>query len=78
MMDLLVSEDKYQARIKICESCEMFKPQSKRCGVCNCIMPLKARLLVTLTGKAECPHPKGNKWEIDETNTSTNSNSVSS
>ena len=37
---------KYTAkeRIKMCESCEDFKPGTRQCGICWCLMDIKTKM----------------------------------
>jgi len=42
-------------RLEICANCTDYKPAAKRCGVCNCILPLKVK-----APHQRCPI---NKWE---------------
>ena len=54
----LVSEEKLKERLGICDNCEMYKKEEKKCGLCGCHMQIKAEWL-----ESRCPHPGGNKWE---------------
>jgi hypothetical protein len=51
---LLVTEDIYNERMNICNSCPFFIKESKRCTKCGCFMEAKTRLK-----KTYCPI---NKW----------------
>jgi len=48
-------------RMQICIACDKFIHKTRECSVCNCYIPLKAAFK-----KNKCPHPSGNKWNIDE------------
>lgn len=41
-------------RYSICQSCERFNASLKICKECNCFMPLKVRIPITLH-KIKCP-----------------------
>ena len=49
------SEELAEYRLKICQTCEFFKPLSQRCSKCGCFMKLKTQL-----SNAYCPM---GKWE---------------
>jgi hypothetical protein len=49
-----VSEEEFQRRISLCESCEKFNPETRRCDICTCFMDIKASL-------EELPFTFGNK-----------------
>lgn len=53
---VLVTEETYSSRISICNGCEFFIKEDKRCSQCGCFMEAKARLK-----KAFCPI---HKWEM--------------
>ena len=55
-----LENDKYEARMAVCSTCEHFEAQSTRCGKCGCFMSLKARMAV-----ASCPV---GKWSAVTTN----------
>jgi len=56
---LLVTEEIYTTRMNICNSCEFFRVDDKRCSKCGCFMEAKTRLK-----KTYCPI---HKWgTIDE------------
>lgn len=55
---VLVSEDVYNSRMSICNSCEFFRAEDKRCSQCGCFMETKTRFK-----KTYCPI---HKWK-DET-----------
>jgi hypothetical protein len=42
-------------RIKICQECDSYRAGSMTCDICNCIMPLKARM-----PSMKCP---AGKWQ---------------
>jgi len=48
-----VPEGVTKSRLQICSKCEHYNLTTKMCGVCHCIMPLKARLAST-----KCPKKK--------------------
>lgn len=50
-----IQEEQRITRFKICSSCEYLTP-NYFCSICNCWMPLKARLPMT-----KCPKDKWNK-----------------
>ena len=75
---MFVGKKEYNERLECCGKCDKFIKATKQCGVCNCIMPVKALLKYTPSGDVECPHPEGNKWLKHEENTSTNSSSTGS
>lgn len=39
-----VSEDEFKRRIAICEGCDRFDPEARKCKVCGCFMDAKASL----------------------------------
>jgi len=47
--------DFFEKRISICEKCESYDLQEKRCNECHCYMPVKA-----MVPFADCPQ---NKWD---------------
>lgn len=48
--DLRLSEDEANRRLAVCQQCEFFREDQKRCGKCGCYMAVKTYL------KAErCP-----------------------
>jgi hypothetical protein len=47
-----------ERRYEMCKSCENFMGRSKMCKICNCMMPLKARL-----PSQTCP---AGKWGPEE------------
>jgi hypothetical protein len=53
---VLVTEEVYTTRMNICNGCEFFIYESKRCTQCGCFMEAKTRLK-----KAHCPI---HKWEM--------------
>lgn len=55
---IIVDAPFQERRLSICESCEWFVPESKRCQQCGCLMTIK----VTLK-QASCPI---HKWEIEQ------------
>jgi len=48
--ELLASKQLSKKRYDICKSCDKFRNFTKTCKICNCIMPLKTKLL-----KSDCP-----------------------
>jgi len=44
---LLVTEDVYNTRISICNSCEFFRKEDKRCSQCACCMETKTKFKQT-------------------------------
>lgn len=44
MGHIITTDEKYEARIEICKTCEYFNPVSSRCKICGCFMKIKARL----------------------------------
>lgn len=52
---VMVSEDVYLQRMSICNTCEFFRQEDKRCTQCGCFMEAKTRFKKTF-----CPV---HKWE---------------
>lgn len=52
---VLVSEEVYTSRMTICEGCEFFRKEDKRCSQCGCFMEAKTRFKKTF-----CPL---HKWD---------------
>lgn len=50
---VMVSEDVYLQRMSICNTCEFFRNEDKRCTQCGCFMETKTRFK-----KAYCPVEK--------------------
>ena len=50
---MLVTQETYDERMAICETCPLFRKEDKRCTECGCYMEAKARLK-----KAKCPIDK--------------------
>lgn len=44
---LLVTEDVYNQRMQICNTCEFFRKDDKRCTKCGCFMEAKTRFKKT-------------------------------
>lgn len=44
-------------RLKICEGCDRYRPESKICEICGCYMPLK-----TTMANMKCPIDKWEEW----------------
>jgi len=74
----LVSDLQYELRLKECLKCDKFKEikpikfskeKINGCSVCGCPYSTKPKALSYFSVTdlkivlAECPHPKGNKWE---------------
>lgn len=55
---IIVDAPFQERRLSICESCEWFVSESKRCQQCGCLMTIK----VTLK-QASCPI---HKWEVEQ------------
>lgn len=55
---VLVTEEIYNTRMSICDGCEFFRKEDKRCSQCGCFMEAKTRLKKTF-----CPI---HKWEMVE------------
>lgn len=55
---VFVTEEIYIHRMNICNGCEFFRKEDKRCSQCGCFMEAKTRLK-----KAFCPT---HKWEMVE------------
>lgn len=55
---VLVTEHVYNARMNLCNGCEFFIKDVKRCTQCGCFMEAKTRLK-----KAFCPI---HKWEMSQ------------
>jgi hypothetical protein len=55
--DVIVTEEVYNTRINICNSCEFFRKDDKRCSKCGCFMEAKTRFKSTY-----CPI---HKWEAE-------------
>lgn len=47
---LLVDDQQFISRIKICKLCEFFISETSRCSKCGCFMQIKAKLIA-----AKCP-----------------------
>ena len=45
--DVLVTEDVYNIRMSICNDCEFFRKEDKRCSQCGCFMEAKTRFKKT-------------------------------
>ena len=43
-MKFLASHIEYTNKINICKTCEEYNIKLRTCGICKCIMPVKARL----------------------------------
>lgn len=54
---VMVTEDVYTQRISICNGCEFFRHEDKRCTQCGCFMEAKTRFK-----KTYCPV---HKWEAE-------------
>jgi len=52
--DILVTDEVYNTRMSICNGCEFFRKEDKRCSQCGCFMEAKTRFK-----KTYCPV---NKW----------------
>jgi len=52
-MKIFASKELSEKRYDICKSCDELRGLTKTCKVCNCIMPIKVKLL-----NAECPLQK--------------------
>lgn len=39
-----VSEEEFEKRIALCESCEHFDSETRRCKICTCFMDIKCTL----------------------------------
>lgn len=49
--DVVLSEKELATeRLKVCNACPSFRRLTRQCGLCNCFMDLKVKLL-----EAECP-----------------------
>lgn len=53
---VMVTEDVYNTRMSICNGCEFFRKEDKRCSQCGCFMEAKTRFK-----KTYCPI---HKWEM--------------
>jgi hypothetical protein len=53
--DILVTDEVYNTRMSICNGCEFFRKEDKRCSQCGCFMEAKTRFKKTF-----CPI---HKWE---------------
>lgn len=62
--EIFADRETVEQRVEICKSCDKYLNVSKQCRVCLCVVPLKARWAA-----AECPHPKGKKWDRVHPNT---------
>lgn len=54
-IDILISQDRRDARRKICDTCP--NRQGFQCGICLCHIPLK-----TMFSDEACPDPKQDRW----------------
>jgi formamidopyrimidine-DNA glycosylase len=54
---VMVAEETYHRRMSICNSCEFFRQEDKRCTQCGCFMEAKTRFK-----KTYCPV---HKWEVE-------------
>jgi formamidopyrimidine-DNA glycosylase len=54
---ILVTEEVYTERMSICNGCEFFRKEDKRCSQCGCFMETKTRFK-----KTYCPI---HKWESE-------------
>lgn len=59
-----VSKEEFERRIAICESCDAFNPENRKCNYCGCFMDEKAGLLEMPISKAKviCSDKKNIKW----------------
>ena len=53
----IISKDEYAERLDACMKCEHVNKKSMRCGLCGCMLQMKARMKT-----AECPD-KPSKWK---------------
>lgn len=44
---LLVTDEVYNTRMSICQSCEFFRQDDKRCSQCGCFMEVKSKFKKT-------------------------------
>jgi hypothetical protein len=58
--EIFVLKKEYEERLTICTECEHFKKFLNRCGICGCVMTIKARLQ-----NMSCPK---NKWNQENKN----------
>lgn len=49
-----VTPEQYAARLDVCNTCDLLKKESMRCGACGCLLEHKAKW-----STADCPK---NKW----------------
>ncbi len=63
-----VSEAEFERRIAICEKCEKFNTEERRCTICHCFMDIKASLAenpFSFPGaekKVHCADKQNLKW----------------
>ncbi len=59
-----VSAEEFNKRISICESCEDFNPENRRCKICTCFMDIKASLkeMPIVGGEVKCANTENPKW----------------
>jgi len=48
-----VKQDVFDKRYDLCKGCESFLKATKRCSICSCVMPIKAKIK-----HAACPSGK--------------------
>ena len=53
----IISKDDYAERLDACMGCEHVNKKSMRCGLCGCMLQMKARMKT-----AECPD-KPSRWK---------------
>ena len=56
-----VPKEIYHSRLATCYTCPLFKHNTGRCGVCGCVMKLKAKL-----ANEHCPEHKWNVYNSTE------------
>lgn len=49
-----------QERLKTCETCDRYIPESMQCSLCLCIMPVKATF-----ANMSCPLDKWEEWSSE-------------
>jgi|GEM_PF-6294129 len=59
-----VTEEVFEQRIALCEACDNFNPESRKCNMCGCFMDVKASLeKMPISGaKIQCSDKINTKW----------------
>lgn len=62
-----VSDEEFERRIAICESCENFNAENRKCKLCGCFMDVKAELkelpaIPGMSREVKCSDKVNTRW----------------